>query len=306
MYHEKLAIAVKHNGRVLREHGDTVHLPFGSEYSLLIKNKNSLRALVRVEIDGTDVTGGVQLIVPANGSIDLERFIENGNFDRGHKFKFIERTKKIEDGPRGIQVEDGLIRVEFEFEQQAPKVEYETIKRTYVDDWWYHYPRYTYWNGPVYGTLTSTAGLGSATYSANSAVAKGVADDLSEARAYATSASFSAAGDGMASVTSDSFAIPQNAASESAFLNQVNLSQTMNDVGITVKGSESDQKFETGAWFQTDGQKHVMIMKLLGKVGEAPVEKPVTVKTKIECPTCGTQNKSGTKFCGECGTSLTV
>lgn len=302
MYSEKLAFAVKHNGRVLREHGDTVHLPFGSEYSLLIKNKNSLRALVRVEIDGTDVTGGVQLIVPANGSIDLERFIENGNFDRGHKFKFIERTKKIEDGPRGIQVEDGLIRVEFEFERQAPKVEYETIKRTYIDDYWTRHRWYPYWNGPYYGTLTSTAGSGELLCSANSAAAKGVADDLSEARAYATSASFSASGDGMASVTSDSFAIPQNAAAESVFLNQA--SQTVNDVGITVKGSESDQKFEAGAWFATDGQKHVMVMKLLGRVGEAPVEQPITVKTKVECPTCGTLNKHGTKFCGECGTSL--
>ena len=69
-----------------------------------------------------DATGGTQLIIPANGSIDFERFIKDGNFDQGLKFKFIERTKKIEDGPRGIGAEDGLIRIQFEFEQQKPAV----------------------------------------------------------------------------------------------------------------------------------------------------------------------------------------
>ena len=38
MYLQKLAVAVKVNGKVLREVGDTVYIPFGSEYSILIKN----------------------------------------------------------------------------------------------------------------------------------------------------------------------------------------------------------------------------------------------------------------------------
>ena len=76
MYAHKFAVAIKNNGKVLRERGDSVALPFGSEYSIFLKNMNSVRALVRIEIDGTDVTGGHQLIVPANGTLDLERFKE--------------------------------------------------------------------------------------------------------------------------------------------------------------------------------------------------------------------------------------
>ena len=32
----------------------------------------------------------------------------------------------------------------------------------------------------------------------------------------------------------------------------------------------------------------------------------VTVKTKAKCQTCGTSNRSGTRFCKECGTALEI
>ena len=79
-----------------------------------------------------------------------------------------------------------------------------------------------------------------------------------------------------------------------------------NTVGITVPGAISEQKFSVGAYFPTDGQKHVMVLKLMGQVGETKIEAPITVKTKTECPTCGTKNKFGTKFCKECGTGLSI
>ena len=40
VYNEKLVASVKCNGKVLREDKDTVYLPFGSEYSILLKNMN--------------------------------------------------------------------------------------------------------------------------------------------------------------------------------------------------------------------------------------------------------------------------
>ena len=42
------------------------------------------------------------------------------------------------------------------------------------------------------------------------------------------------------------------------------------------------------------------------KAQEKAVTRAVTVKTKAKCQTCGTSNKSGVKFCKECGTSLEV
>lgn len=291
MYQEKLVCAVKHNGRVLREQGDTVLIPFGSEYTLHFKNLNSVRALVRVSVDGTDATKGTSLIVPPNGTVELERFLEAGQMDKGHKFKFIERTAKIEDGPRGIKAEDGLIRVEFEFERVATKIEDVYIRRNYINEYWNNRP---YWNGPFYSGNLMGSTTSDVTYSSNASMSNTSSEIKTSAfRSMAKSATLSStAGD---SVTA------QNASFQNAsFVNQVS------DVGITVPGSVSEQKFEVGAWFPTDGQKHVLILKLLGQVGEQKVEKPVTVKTKQECPTCGTQNKHGTKFCRECGTGLTV
>jgi hypothetical protein len=43
----------------------------------------------------------------------------------GNRFKFIERTAQIEDY-RGIKAEDGLLRVEYAFEKEYPKVPYDT------------------------------------------------------------------------------------------------------------------------------------------------------------------------------------
>jgi hypothetical protein len=302
MYDNKLVVAILANGKVLREHKDQVYLPFGQEYTLRFKNLNSLRALVRVSVDGQDATEGTTgLIVPPNGTVDLERFIKGGNLVAGNKFKFIERTQKIEDGPRGIQAEDGLIRVEFEFEQQPAKVEFETIKRTYVEDYWRRNPHY--WNGPWYTTNAIGSSLEDyKTKSATRGVSSSIADmklgsvSATSGDAQLMNASFSATSATLtstASAGSETFAVPQNATA--AFVN---------DVGITVPGSLSEQKFEQGSWFPTDGQKHVMVLKLLGVHGEKAISVPVTVKTKQKCTTCGHTNKSGAKFCSECGTGL--
>lgn len=119
MYSNNLAVAIKSSGKVLREFDDQVFLPFGSEYSIFVKNKNTVRASVKIEIDGVDVTQGVSLVVNPNDEIELERFIKNGNLVNGNRFKFIERTAQIENH-RGIKVEDGLVRIEFQFEKPRP------------------------------------------------------------------------------------------------------------------------------------------------------------------------------------------
>lgn len=273
-----MAVAILANGRVLREVKDTVYLPYNCEFTIRFKNMNSLRALVRVSVDGQDATEGTSLIVPANGTVDLERFLKAGNLTEGHRFKFIERTAKIEDGPRGIKVEDGLIRVEFEFERQPAKIE--NIYKNYDTDYKPR-PIYDPWRGSArpYGDLwcSSAASLGDLcdTQMASAQGASSVPTKFSK--------SFRSIG----STTTASASVPADAG-----------------VGITVPGSVSDQSFKVGAWFPTDGQKHAMVLKLMGTYGEVTVEEPVTVKTKIECPTCGTKNAVGARFCSDCGTSL--
>lgn len=119
MFSNKLAIAIKTNGQVLREHnGDTVSLPFGSEYSIFVKNLNSKRALVHITIDGKDVVPG-GLAVDASSEIELSRSVVNNNLSEGNCFKFIERTSMIEQH-RGIKIDDGLVRVSFKYEATKP------------------------------------------------------------------------------------------------------------------------------------------------------------------------------------------
>lgn len=83
-------------------------------------------------------------------------------------------------------------------------------------------------------------------------------------------------------------------------------STALNDVGITVPGSESSQKFVSGAWFKTEDTSHVIVLQLRGRMAGKTVKTAITVKGKAKCETCGTTNKSNMKFCGKCGTSLTI
>ncbi len=243
MYESKLAAAIKVNGKVLREFKDTVYVPFGSEYSILLKNLHTTRAVVNVFIDGDDmVPGGI--VLNAGQEVDLERSVKHGNLNEGNKFKFIERTGSVE-RYRGSKLEDGLVRIEFQFEQPARPISWNTTQI-----------------GGIYPQGGILRGFDNAQY--------GTTCSVNSFTASATSA------------TMDSF---------------------VNDVGITVPGSKSEQKFSTTYVGTLETVKHSMVFKILG--GEA-VKQAVTVKHKPKCVTCGKQNKATSKFCQECGTALEI
>jgi hypothetical protein len=102
MYANKLVASLKANGKILREFKDTVYIPFGSEYSFLLKNLNTKRALVNVFIDGEDMTPG-GLVINAGQEIDLERSIKNGNLKEGNKYLFrISAINSIGQGQIGL------------------------------------------------------------------------------------------------------------------------------------------------------------------------------------------------------------
>lgn len=279
VFQEKTVVCVKVNGQILRENGDTVTLPFGSEYSLLIKNLNSVRAQVSVSVDGKDATGKTKLIIPPNSSIELERFIKNGNLSSGNRFKFIERTAAIEKH-RGIKADDGLIRVE-SWREHVQKYEDVTITRTHYRD---NYPYYPYpWQITyTYGTNTAqqigTTGLSTAQTASN----------LSQVSCSTGTATESGRGGG----------------SILRSCNMMNMAQS--DAGITVPGSGSYQQFRSVDGFPLESTSTVIVMRLRGQIGGKQVAKLVTVKTKSACPTCGKSSKSSIQFCGNCGTSLRI
>lgn len=122
MFKEDFIVAVKDKyGNVLREDGQTVRLPFGSDYSLYLKNLKSRKAVVDISIDGEDVLDDNRIIVDPNSSTELEGFMK-GNKVR-NKFRFIEKTKKIEKH-RGNKPDDGVIRVEITWEEKEYKFDW--------------------------------------------------------------------------------------------------------------------------------------------------------------------------------------
>ena len=274
MYQSKLVASLKANGKILREFKDTVYIPFGSEYSFLIKNLNTQRAVVNIFIDGDDVVEG-GLVLNAGQEVDLERYVKNGNLTEGNRFKFVERNEAIENGPRGIKLEDGLVRIEFQYEQPRP-----VLNRSWIA-------------ASGSNSIYPQQGTGSASYNVNGMLRSVDWSKNGEITAQAASASVD-------KYCADN-GIPTNEFHSGA------ATMDWNDVGITVPGSKSEQKFTTVTMGALEAEKHTIVLKLLGETADnKPVLKPVTVKAKPRCQTCGHTNKATAKFCNKCGTALEI
>ena len=291
MYAKNLACCIKVNGRVLREQNDVVRLPFGCEYSILLKNLNNVRVQFKLQIDGTDATSDTWIVIPANQSVEMERFIKNGNWDTGNKFKFIERSPEVE-AHRGVGAEDGLVRIEFKREYVAPYVPPPFVPPVFP----YDRRRDDPWDNPwrrnrdrrlhrewQLGHVGTRSLRSQASGSSVSSTLKSTAD-------FSTNY--------MNSAVEDTCFVAGGAAA--AGIPEAHVTET----GITVEGSRSDQHFTTASWFATEPQSHVMVLHLKGEVAGQPVTKPVTVERRLECSSCGKIHRGDAKFCVKCGTSL--
>lgn len=266
MYNNKLIVAIKSNGKVLREFKDNVYLPYGKEYSIFIKNLNSVRAVVNIKIDGQNASGS-GLVVEAGTELNLERFLKQ-DLNKGNRFKFIERTDKIEQH-RGIKIEDGLIRIEFQFAK--PNQYYTSIQPWYYDEY-FDSPSQVYRGGFIPPMPASPRLM----FSGSS---------LNNARGICTS-------------TIGTFATSNNCSSTGSL---------PNETGITVAGSESNQSFYNVKNIPMEPETHAIVMRLLGETTEnKDIRKPVTVDYNHTCSSCGTKNKVKNKFCSECGTALEI
>ena len=80
----------------------------------------------------------------------------------------------------------------------------------------------------------------------------------------------------------------------------------VNDAGITVAGSLSNQSFTFVSSFPLEDEKHVIVLKLLGKAADKVVKQAVVARAKQTCTSCGTRNRGQNKCCRECGTALEI
>lgn len=268
VYSNNFIVVIKHKGKILRDINRVVRLPFGSEYSILLKNKDSRTAVANIEIDGEDVMGGHQYIVPGNSSRELKGFLKG--LEATHKFRFIKKTKEISEF-RGDRIDDGIVRVEFKYEQIVCN----------PTPWVINYPTLpTYPRCPMYGNggrlSDSSNGTG----------------DLDVKTTFTSS---------MDGQIQQAFKFSNNVS-----CNYVSAPKL--DEGITVKGTKANQNFQYGNVGILESQSHVIVIRLKGALKRKgrmkKIKRPVLTKTRVQCQVCGRKWKSHLKFCGNCSAAL--
>ena len=310
VYQQKLVAVIKYNGKILREVDNTVSIPFLAEYEIFIKNLESRDVVINISIDGEDVLDGQTIVIRANSSYSLEGFLKGNKVT--NKFKFIQKTEKIQNY-RGDRVDDGLIRIEYRF----TKIN-QTITTHYVEGTHWHHPfwcdcprcrpyrivQYPIFNIPYYSIapLVNYGGSSSGTvFTMPNAIPSVTAGTSDESLSGVTNHSQFNCGNNISNNIGGQIGANNpvlNSVNANAFIPQF-------DEGITVKGSESDQKLQPAWTSPLEDQSYTIILKLKGSdKNDVPLEKPILVSTKVKCSTCGHNNKSNIKYCPECGTAL--
>ena len=140
------------------------------------------------------------------------------------------------------------------------------VVQEYISHWTYTYPHYKEWNEITYSDHTFTSNNTSGIYSRS---VGGMSSGNSEVKSLAMGG------------------VP------------------MSDVGITVKGQETNQIFGNGYIGDLESVPHIIILRLSGyKENKMEVKQYITTKEKVKCLTCGKENSTEFKFCPKCGTFI--
>lgn len=112
VYRNNYVLAILHNGKVLREVGGEVFLPFDSEYVIRLKNKGGFKAAAEVFVDGSPITvNGSRFIVDPHSTLDIERMLVDGDLDNGPRLKFVSADHPDVADPGNP--ENGVVEVRF-------------------------------------------------------------------------------------------------------------------------------------------------------------------------------------------------
>jgi hypothetical protein len=272
-FNNNMIAVIKCRNKVLREDNSSgtqiVTIPFGSDYSILLKNKDTRSAVVKVEIDGKDVLSGNQLILKPNTSTELLGYMKDGIVS--NRFRFIKKTEEIEQY-RGSRVDDGIVRIEFKYEQKQ-----ETIDIV-------HYHRYYSYCPYVWNPLIIPYPI--ITWGSTSKPTNVIDSDIT--------------GSTIPLVSSTNCNLTADANSQHFISGTIS-----SDEGITVPGEQAQQHFDSGCVGTLEETSHVINILLRGTSEQGTVvAAPITVSSKLKCSTCGREWESSYKFCPNCSTSL--
>ena len=277
MYKSGYVVAILQNNQTIKEKGGKVLLPFGSEYEIRLRNKTRKRAVVDAYIDGEIAAKGI--VVNANDSIDLERYVKN----TGHALLkwYPEKEPKPwapPPAPQIIQIHDNICPGHHHHHCDCPFCR----PRPFFGDQWH---TGGYRNDCISGgggTQSKGSSNANLTIGSNSV-------DLSADNVVFT-----------------------NGVSE-------HLGVTVGDAGATIEGSVSHQSFSTINIDVDRENPTILTLHLVGVHIPEPVEpenrlirecddKPRPSKSKGKlaayCSTCGRKRRTDEKFCPADGMRL--
>ena len=302
MYRDSYVVALMLDGKIQKESDDgTVLIPFGSEYVLRLKNKLRKRAVADIWIDGKIAVKGI--VVDANTTVDLERFVADGNLNEGKRFKLARLTDPKVDQPNDS--ENGRIEVNFYPEKDEPEVEKKII--TITD---HHYCNAHYHWGHCSGCCTNswcsichpTYGWNQITYTSGSGNIKTLSaqpsDNSNITFGGAVGQAFSGSVLRGESVNlTSTFSAGSTELGQAVTSNNVSLQgmafNSMGESAATVEGSTSLQKFSS-VYIDVDRSKPTTIRLLVKGLS----------KVLDTCDKCGYKRKKDVKFCPNDGNQL--
>jgi hypothetical protein len=276
MYRDSYVVALMVDGKIQKESDDGIVLiPFGSEYVIRLKNKLRKRAIADVWLDGRIASQGI--VIDANGTVDLERFVTEGNLSEGKKFKLARLTDPKVEQPNDS--ENGVVEVNFYPEKEVP-----VIEKTVIHDYTYHWPynhfhnswhcslccqqlncyichpyTWPYKNPDTIWCSTSTGGITSDGFSAN---------------------------------VNQSFTANQNQLGDTKSSVNLNSLSNSGEAAATVEGGTSLQKFSSVS-IDVDRSKPTTIRLIVKGISKL-----------INVCSCGYKRKKSEKFCPNDGTQL--
>jgi len=269
VHKNNFVVAIKASGKILKETPEIL-IPFNTEYSILLKNLESRKAVVSVSVDGKCVTKN-RVIVQPNDSLELMG--EKVHSTVKNRFKFIQKTKRISDY-RGDRVDDGIVRVEVWFESKMQEYFNEPI--TYTN--WDITPKWDYYKRTYDTTDNSLNYLNQTVHTGGSVNTSNYMNQL------------------VGCTNNSECVIPTKVMSRVA------------EDGITVKGSDTEQNFIKGFTNTLEITSTVITLLLKGYNNNKPLTIPITVKTLKTCEVCGYRvpncNLKKEKFCTECGNRI--
>jgi len=301
MYRDSYIVALMVGGKIQKESDDgSVIITFGSEYVIRLKNKLRKRAVADVWLDGRIAAKGI--VIDANGTVDLERFVTDGNMSEGKRFKLARLSDPKVEQPNDS--ENGIIEVNFYPEKDEPVVE-KTVIHEYKHDchnWGHNWIGHCHqccnnqWCGICHPNIvwcktytgTTTTDWGKATSGGGITITGGLSSGGTVGQAITSNNSLN-----VNQVYTSSAESIQASVSGNLDLSKAMPMDSMGEAAATVEGSASTQKFSYTN-IDVDRSKPTTIrltVKGLSKVLEV-------------CNVCGYKRKKDVKFCPNDGTQL--